>query len=320
MENPNQPGTGAAPLSPDEQRTAEYEVAVGPKADFYLPRFKVFEAGGSQLSWNWPAFFATSPWFFYRKMWVPGILNLFYPFALFIVASIASAFLIDSIKAYPLPFAALFLVLLAAPWFILPMFANAIYWRHVRGLVERLPPVLEQGPDKRVAYLTRIGGTGAGALVAVLACLAVLLVAVLGVLAAIAIPAYQDYTIRAQITEGLNLASSPKALVAEYYLQNESWPVDSASAELEAVSGQYVESLTVQKGSIVIVYGVAANQLIAGKTLILLPGLNESGEVLWTCANAKRAEILEYAPGPHGTDIPTKYLPRLCRGESLKTG
>jgi hypothetical protein len=118
----------------------------------------------------------------------------------------------------------------------------------------------------------------------------------------------------------LNLAAAPKAMVAEYYLQNENWPEDSATAELAAVSGQYVESLTVHEGSIVIVYGMAANPLIAGKTLILRPGLDESGDVLWTCANAERAGILEYATGPHGTDIPTKYLPRACRAESRKTG
>ena len=320
MENPHEPASGATPLSPDLQRIAEYEVAIGPNSDFYLPRFEVFDKGGSQLGWNWPAFFATSPWFMYRKMWVPGILNLFYPYLLCIVAAIASAFLINSIKANPLVFAALFLLLLAAPWFLLPMFANAIYWRHVRGLVERLPPVLEQGPDKRVGYLTRIGGTGAGALVAVIACLAVVMVAIVGILAAIAIPAYQDYTVRSQITEGLNLAAAPKAAVAEYYLQNEAWPEDLTAAGMETVSGKYVESLTVEKGSIVIVYGLAANKLIAGKTLILLPGVDESKDVFWACANAERAEILEYAQGPYGTDLPNKYLPKACRGEPRKTG
>jgi type IV pilus assembly protein PilA len=318
MENPQGPATGATTLTPEQMRMAEYEVAIGPNADFYLPRFEEFDKGGSQLSWNWPAFFATSPWFVYRKMWVPGLLNLCYPIILLFIVSIASAFLIDSIKAYPVAFLVLFLVLLAAPWFLLPMFANAIYWRHIRGLVERRPPLLEQGPDKRAAYLARIGGTGAGALVAVLACLAVLLVVFVGIGAAIAIPAYQDYTIRAQITEGLNLAITPKAAVAEYYAQNGSWPEDSEAAGMEVVSGKYVESLTVQKGSIVVVYGMASNKLIAGKTLVLLPGLNESKDVLWTCANFELPESIEYAQGPYGTDIPNKYLPKACRGEPRK--
>jgi type IV pilus assembly protein PilA len=315
MENPYKHEAGPAPVTPEEKRIADYRVAIGPNADYYLPRFETFDQGGSRLRWNWPAFFVTSPWFMYRKMWLPDILNLVYPFLLCFVAGIASAFLIDSIKAHPVAFAALFLVLLAVPWFLLPMFANAIYWHHIRGLIERLPRSLEQAPDKRAARLERNGGTGVGALVAVFGGIAVVLVGFAGILAAIAIPAYQDYTIRAQITEGLNLASGAKAAVAEYYAQNESWPEDSASAGLDAISGKYVESLSVQKGSVVIVYGLASNKLIAGKTLILLPGLSEAEDIIWGCANVEPAGIVKYADGPYGSDVPNKYLPSACRGE-----
>ena len=58
---------------------------------------------------------------------------------------------------------------------------------------------------------------------------------IVGMVAAIAIPAYQDYTIRAQVTEGLNLASAPKAAVAEYYAQHGEWPLDAEAAGLQDV-------------------------------------------------------------------------------------
>ena len=59
-----------------------------------------------------------------------------------------------------------------------------------------------------------------------------IVVAIIGVLAAIAIPAYQDYTIRAQVSEGLTLASGAKAAVSEYYMNHGAWPTDNAVAGL----------------------------------------------------------------------------------------
>ena len=68
MTNPYAPAR-AAPSTPEEQRVADYEAAIGPNAGYYLQRFEDFDAGGSKLGWHWPAFFATSGWFVYRKMW-----------------------------------------------------------------------------------------------------------------------------------------------------------------------------------------------------------------------------------------------------------
>ena len=69
-------------------------------------------------------------------------------------------------------------------------------------------------------------------------------VAIIGILAAIALPAYQDYTIRSQVTEGLNLASSWKASVAEFYAQNGTWPATAAAMSQTASTGKYVSSVT----------------------------------------------------------------------------
>ena len=123
-------------------------------------------------------------------------------------------------------------VLIAAPWFILPMYANSLYWRHINKVIRNVPASFAQQPDKRSARITRNGGTGAGAMIGVLVGGVFIFIAILGILAAIAIPAYQDYTIRGQVMEGLNLASGPKAAVAEYYAQHEEWPADAEAAGL----------------------------------------------------------------------------------------
>ena len=72
--------------------------------------------------------------------------------------------------------------------------------------------------------------------------------AIISILAAIAIPAYQDYTIRSQVTEGLNLASAAKAAVSETFGSNGTWPADNTAAGLSAatdIQGKYVSSVTV---------------------------------------------------------------------------
>jgi type IV pilus assembly protein PilA len=91
-----------------------------------------------------------------------------------------------------------------------------------------------------------------------------IVVAIIGILAAIAIPAYQDYTIRAQVTEGLNLADAVKTGVAEYYANNGTWPVGLVGANpalgyTSLPSGKYVASVNVATGTINITYGLQSN-------------------------------------------------------------
>jgi type IV pilus assembly protein PilA len=291
-----------------DQRRTDYESAIGPNTGYYLKHFEDLDAGESKVGWHWPAFFATTFWFIYRKMWLPGLLNFFWPVISLVIGSILIAIL-----GVPAGIV-IFLLLLAAPSFLLPMFANAIYRHHIHRLIAGLRPDIAASPDQRRARLERDGGTSAGAVVGAVAVGVFVYVFFLGILAAIAIPAYQDYTSRAQVTEGLNLATPVKAQVAEYRAQHGSWP-EQADLGDQIPQGKFVESVGVAAGSVVIQYGNEANEHLAGKRLALTPGVRADGSVAWACANGPMAPDAARAGGPSGSDLPNKYLPASCRGE-----
>ncbi len=128
-----------------------------------------------------------------------------------------------------------------------------------------------------------------------------IVVAIIGILAAIAIPAYQDYTIRAQVSEGLSLSAGAKAAVAEFYQDQGAWPTDNAEAGIEAsanITGKYVTQVAVAGAVITVTYGNDANANIAGDTLTMTAADN-AGSVSWTCAN--------------GAGLQNKWLPAACR-------
>src|SRR5476651_766434 len=91
-----------------------------------------------------------------------------------------------------------------------------------------------------------------------------IVVAIIGILAAIAIPAYQNYTIRAQVTEGLTLADGWKTAIAEYYANNGTWPSQGNLSGTSNSAGKYESSVTVTAGVISIVFGQQANKNISG--------------------------------------------------------
>ena len=142
-----------------------------------------------------------------------------------------------------------------------------------------------------------------------------IVVAIIGILAAIAIPAYQNYTIRAQVTEGMNLASAVETGVAEYFANPGTWPANRTPAGGDPVNlptGKYVTSVNVSgAGLITITYGNQANSAILNGTLSLTPGANANGDVSWICGNHTAPTGITVT----GT-LPTvqqKYLPQVCR-------
>jgi type IV pilus assembly protein PilA len=150
-----------------------------------------------------------------------------------------------------------------------------------------------------------------------------IVVAIIGILAAIAIPAYQDYTIRAQVTEGLNLMSDMKAGVAEWYAQEGAWPSSldqiGISGSASTKSGKYVKSINLTKGTLVTTFGVQANSNITDKTLALQPKTSLNGDVIWACGERLAPSSAgDPSSGPStsaagATDLLPKYLPASCR-------
>ncbi len=130
-----------------------------------------------------------------------------------------------------------------------------------------------------------------------------IVVAIIGILAAIAIPAYQDYTIRAQVSEGLNLSGGAKAAVTEYFQDRGILPADNSTAGLELaanIQGKYVLQVTVTAGVIDVQYGKSAHATISGMAIQLTPDTTSAGSVQWICDSA-------------ATEIADKHLPAACR-------
>ena len=150
-----------------------------------------------------------------------------------------------------------------------------------------------------------------------------IVVAIIGILAAIAIPAYQDYVIRSQVSEGLTLASSVKASVSEFYADRGEWPTDDGGGAGELgftapPSGKYVSGIAVDNGTIVITYGNKANPAIGTETLSLKPLVSPNDDVVWLCGNATvDATVADEASaegsGAVDTTIAGKYMPSSCR-------
>lgn len=138
-----------------------------------------------------------------------------------------------------------------------------------------------------------------------------IVVAIIGILAAIAIPAYQDYTIRAQVSEGLSLADGAKTAVSEYYTNRGSFPTSNAAAGLAdkaQITGKYVTSVGVGStdgsgNGILVTFSNTgshtANVALNGLTLGLMPIAN-GGSISWTCISKTIAQ---------------KYLPSSCTGK-----
>lgn len=129
-----------------------------------------------------------------------------------------------------------------------------------------------------------------------------IVVAIIGILAAIAIPAYQDYTIRSQVSEGAVLADGQKTALAEFYNNKGYFPATNASAGVEtsaSITGKYVSTVNITTGIITVTYGNQVNNKVNGSTLIYSAITTATaGSIAWQCTA--------------GTVV-SKYRPAVCR-------
>ncbi|HEZ5290367.1 TPA: pilin [Neisseria meningitidis] len=153
-----------------------------------------------------------------------------------------------------------------------------------------------------------------------------IVIAIVGILAAVALPAYQDYTARAQVSEAILLAEGQKSAVTEYYLNHGKWPGDNSDAGVASASdikGKYVEKVEVANGVITAeMKSSGVNKEIQGKKLSLW-AKRQAGSVKWFCGQPVTRDANNTANDDDvaktGTDsekINTKHLPSTCRDAS----
>ncbi|EPH8291481.1 pilin [Neisseria gonorrhoeae] len=153
-----------------------------------------------------------------------------------------------------------------------------------------------------------------------------IVIAIVGILAAVALPAYQDYTARAQVSEAILLAEGQKSAVTEYYLNNGEWPKDNDSAGVASsptdIKGKYVKSVTVAKGVVTAEMASSnVNKEIKDKRLSLW-ARRENGSVKWFCGQPvkRNAAANDDTVTADAKDaIETKHLPSTCRDKPTAT-
>ena len=134
-----------------------------------------------------------------------------------------------------------------------------------------------------------------------------IVVAIIAILAAIALPAYQDYVVRAQVSEGTVLADGIKSSVWDFISNTGRNPSNNQSAGMPSstsINGKFVKSVQIIKGVVTVTYSSSspqrANAAINNRTLILSPIASPAlGSIVWKCQ-------------PYGT-VESKYLPTICR-------
>jgi len=129
-----------------------------------------------------------------------------------------------------------------------------------------------------------------------------IVVAIIGILASIAIPAYLDYSIRSQVSHGINLAAAAKVAVAEYYQDRGAYPGDNTTAGLSAaatITGKYVLQVEITGGGLIeVTFGKDANSKILNAVMTITPTDNE-GSLSWACVG--------------DATLVDKWLPPACR-------
>ncbi|MBF0370080.1 MAG: pilin [Magnetococcales bacterium] len=126
-----------------------------------------------------------------------------------------------------------------------------------------------------------------------------IVIAIIGILAAVAIPAYQDYVVRAKVGEGMNLSAGAKAAVSETFISSGAFPTTNSTAGIAdstSISGQDVGTVAVGAAGVITVTFSSTDSNIGSATITLTP-TNEGGSISWSCASS----------------LDNRYLPNNCR-------
>lgn len=269
-----------------------YKAVLGPKnQEYYLRRFARFDADGKvSATWHWPAFFVTFYWMLYRKMWLFALIYFFLPYVFFGlmgatagVTNGSAIFLIGTV----------YLLYLAGILFLAPMYANALYYNHCKKQIS----AAKASTTDVQRQLGELAGKGGTSNIVIIIILFFAIIALLGIVAAVAIPAYQDYTAKARVTQAYQLGKSAADSVTRYYNLNQELPNDLGEAGFASPLPPSVKEISMddQYGTLTIIMN---GPIVGGKSFTLEPALDEGRQLYWNCTS---------------TEIRDKYLPLACR-------
>ena len=145
-----------------------------------------------------------------------------------------------------------------------------------------------------------------------------IVVAIIGILASLAVSAYQTYTVRAQISEGLEMASGAKVPIVDAFTNDGIAPADRAAAGMTPdptdTRGSFVSRVDIVGGRVDITFsGPRAHQAIIGKTLSLTPYVTSGNTVMWQCGNAGAPGGALLGANHLPPTVESRYLPSSCR-------
>jgi len=145
-----------------------------------------------------------------------------------------------------------------------------------------------------------------------------IVVAIIGILATISIPAYETYTVRAQLAEAMTIVGELKPLVRDYYKERGRFPANnqqSGAPEPQFLIGNYVRGITVKAGALSVELGNKINAQIEGKVLTIRPAVvdgSPASPIAWLCGYSDPVPGMS-AVGENETDVPQQFLPTACR-------
>ena len=271
-----------------------YAAVIGPKNQaYYLKRFATMNAngGGVHLSWHWPAFFVTWYWLMYRKMWGWSLLYFCIPT---IVAFIVG-FALGSLEvAMGRQLSGLPWLLVSIPLAVLvpPTMANWLYYHHCTKLMRA-----ERIGASRERHLARLEAKGGTNKVVAVIFVIVVLIWVIGILAAIGLPAYQEYTKRAKISEAIVSGMAIAQLVGDQYERTGKLSLDSLVGK--SALSKYVTNMEINPQTGIIQIQTSVGPSGAAGSIFLVPHEDAAHHVSWTCKSAPEM---------------TKFVPSYCRG------
>lgn len=147
-----------------------------------------------------------------------------------------------------------------------------------------------------------------------------IVVAIIGILASLAVSAYQTYTVRAQVSEGIIFSAGAKGPIVEAYTMAGVAPANRVAAGMTPAAtdsnGNYISAVEITDGRVDVTFsGPLAHQDIVGMTLSLTPYETAGKTIVWRCGNAAApgGNLLNGGAAHLAATIDPRYLPFTCR-------